>query len=246
MIYAVQIGVIAVFMAYVLLDCVSYLPRIAGSIVGSNAVGYSFNLIINSFKRIFAVLYPPMLGILSIYITTREIYNTIIVCYILSFPVVIIVYMLRIRIISTFACAIRDYTSSGRLFISIFRAISQIRMESPDSEVLVKSGALGGRMGRRIIWSGTVIFSAYSSSLFIINIIGSAYSQYGSIVYQLVGLVNGIGTILLAFYLDPMLSRFYESKGSLLGVTNSIFVAQTLSILIVGPFLVSIIYYILI
>lgn len=75
----VAAAVIIFFAFYVLLDCIAVVPRIAGSILGKNSLGYSFSNIASTIKRIFVVAYPPLLGWLSI--NGEDIYSVIYLSY---------------------------------------------------------------------------------------------------------------------------------------------------------------------
>lgn len=90
----------------------------------------------------------------------------------------------------------------------------------------------------RILALATWVFAFYSASIFSINILGEYFSEYSSIIYQLVGFVNAFGTLVWAFFLDPALSRRFDASRDVLGAYNSLLIASWLANIVFAPLLI--------
>ena len=57
-----------------------------------------------------------------------------------------------------------------------------------------------------------MIYVLYFNSIFFINIVALLNSDVSQVLYQMNGLFTSIGTLLLAFVLDPYLSRSFDAN----------------------------------
>lgn len=212
------------------------MPRVAGSILGSNGLGYTFSVMVSTLKRIFVVSYPPLLGWLSS--NGESLYSVIFISYFSGVCALVFVVFFRLSLIRFFVRVIYDY-SRGRSFISIFfdGPRSQFRKDLPKV-----SGTRIFDVNLMLIISSSWVFFIYGSSLFFINLFGSMNQDKSAVIYQLVGLVNALGTLFMSFFLDPKLSKNFDNKDNVFSTYNSVVIGQFLALGVVGPFSIFVFY----
>lgn len=227
--FAISSIVIFVFFLYSLLESISILPRIAGSQLDKNALGYTFSSMVNTTKRIFIVLYPPLLGWLSF--TGKNIWPTIYISYIAGGVAVIVVYIFRNPLINFFIKVIADYGKNGSIIYSMMGKQKKSYHDKNNKYILTAEF----KINTTLTISATWVYFIYSSSLFIINILGHIYKDKSAVIYQLVGLINSLGTFIMSFFLDPKVSKNFDEKNNLDITFNSIIIGQFLAITFLGP-----------
>jgi hypothetical protein len=79
------------------------------------------------------------------------------------------------------------------------------------------------------------VYFIYGSSLFFINILGAEFQEQSAVIYQLVGIINALGTLLMSFYLDPKISRNFDQKESIMESNDSVVAGQLLALAVWGP-----------
>lgn len=231
----------------VYLELVSALSRPAGALIGKNSMGYTTHGLISTFKRIFMVLYPPCIGIVATIGDVSDVYLSIYICFIASIAGLILSTLTRRRLLSLQLRFIH-YFSSGNSFInSLYLCLTQ-----EDYQIDAEIDRIQNRESfefniffqlKHIDWSVCFlccyVISFYSIAIFAINIIALHFSQYDSILYQLVGIVNAFGTLIWAFVLDPKLSRRFDHCERVMEVSESIFLGNWLAHLVLAPFLIT-------
>lgn len=232
--------VVVLFVGYVFFDLVSVSARAAGAVFNRNALGYSLAVMINTIKRIFVVLYPPVLGVIALLGEVDHVVAAIFYSYAFSFVSLALIVRWRRGVMVRCSVFLLHYSRKGKLLFSLFQA-------SKSSSKLRKY--IDNRIGQayfeqngaqkysvELIFVATWVYVFYSGSLFIVNLVGAIHIEYGPVVYQLVGLVNALGTIVFAFVLDPKISRILEGKAGLGVALNSQLCGAGLS-LMCGPIL---------
>ena len=132
-----------------------------------------------------------------------------------------------------------DFYENGKLLSALVLGIKS----SSSYEINEKYFNLAEkRIDVRLLIPATWIFFFYSASPFLINILGVKFSEYSNIILQLTGLCSALGTLALAFILDPKLSRQYEMQTELHVALNSLFFAHMLNILVMSPLFFSALY----
>lgn len=223
--------IIIFFSLYAFLEALSLLPRVAGSFVNSNSIGYSFSIMINTVKRVFMVAYPPLLGWMVI--QGEDIFRTIYLSYFFGFIFQIIAFVFRGVIISKFAEIIYFYSSGCTLFSALVKSFGVHGMNFKNL-LLHENYYFDVKLTLSSMW----IYFVYGSSLFFVNILGLVFSEKSAVIYQSIGLVNALGTILMSFFLDPRLSRNFDKNIAITKTINSVALGQILAMIFLGPFLI--------
>lgn len=203
-------------------------PRISGSLIDKNAIGYSVSVMVGTIKRVFVVLYPPMLGWLSVH-DVESFRLSFFICYFFALIALFLVFLLRRRMIIFFVDFIASYNLSHGFFRSMAAAFYGVHKEK------VSFGDSAGGVDVGLVFLSAWIYFIYGSSLFLVNILGFLYGSYSAIIYQMVGVVSALGTLVFAFVLDPKLARISEAGSGMLVAHNSLLLGQFLSMGFLGP-----------
>lgn len=225
-----------IYGTYIFFEVISILPRISGSILSKNALGYSFQNMINTVKRIFIVLYPPFLGYLVSIGDVENIIKSIYLSYIFGIFAIIIGILMKNRIILFFKKLIESYEKSGRLITAIasgFERSSKHKYTLANYPISFRSASY------HIAFFIAFIYTVYGSTIFLINLLSLYFIEFSAIILQLNGLISASATLLLAFLIDPKFSRLFESKKSSEIILSSIFMGHILHIFIFGPLLLT-------
>ena len=228
-----------IYAGYVALDIISIFPRIAGSVVQKNGIAYSFQQMTNTVKRIFVVLYPPLLGLISINGTLNDMFRVVFLSYFVSVVVCVSVYLLRVQIVAIFCGVLESFAHDGRLiqsFLAGFRKQSNWTVSSYNIvREKVPNSSHFPQLDKSIVVTAVWIFFFYSATPFLINVLSMKYSGYSSIILQLTGLSSALGTLALAFLLDPKLSRIYEDQREVPIASRSLLLSHMINLTIAGP-----------
>jgi len=220
--------VVALFGLYALLDALALLPRVAGSHLGMNGLGYTFSVMVQTVKRVFVVSYPPLLGWISI--SGGELYSTIYWSYFVGVVALLIVFTFRFALIRYFMILIDAYSISG----SLWGAVSSKKSKSGYLEEVIEAN-YNFRIDKRLVFSSSWVFFVYGSALFFINLFGAKFQEHSAVIYQLVGIINALGTLLMSFYLDPKISRNFDHRSNVMQSNDSVMVGQLVALAILGP-----------
>lgn len=229
----------------VFLEAASAIGRPAGSVSGRNSMGYTTTVLINTFKRVFMVLYPPVIGVIAALGGADAVVYTVYLCFLSSLIPMYLASRFRESILLGLVQFIIVF-SRGRSFIvaastwvrkrrylrtAATLMIEDYRKSNPRRRMLEQ-------VDTKILWLASWVLSFYSIAIFAINIAGAYFPHYGAIIYQLVGIVNALGTLVWAFILDPMLSRRFDSVSDVLGVRDSVLLANWVSNSLMAPFFI--------
>ena len=111
--------VILLFSLYALFDAIALLPRVAGSILNKNGLGYTFSIMVHTLKRVFVVSYPPVLGWIAL--QGEGLYPTIFWSYFWGALVVALVSIFKYPIIGYFIHLIQGYAIGGSVCYAVFK-----------------------------------------------------------------------------------------------------------------------------
>ncbi len=191
---------------------------------------------IATFKRVLGVSYPPILGLLVISFGLKQLFAVVALSYVTSLLGLALAVVLRCRLLLAFEYAIQGY-AGGRSTIAALLSGAMRIWRVPASEVTRVSGELKlfGQVHRGLLLLGAWVFGVYSVSMFTINLVASAVPQYASIILQCGGLINAFGTIIMAFFYDPRVSKKLDDGANKGLLYRSIVSANFLSIVFFAP-----------
>lgn len=245
MIIALSVVAAILYAFSVFLEAVSAIARPAGAISGRNSMGYTTTVLINTCKRVFMVLYPPIIGVVAALGGADAVVYTIYLCFLSSLIPVYLASKYREELLLSLVQFVIVFSRGRGLIAAVstctrerkyLRSVANLmiegyRKDNPRRSILE-------RVDTKILLLASWVLAFYSIAVFSINIAGAYLPFYGAVIYQLVGVVNAIGTLVWAFILDPMLSRRFDSLSDVLGVRDSVLLANGVANLLMAPFLI--------
>jgi len=184
------------------LDSIAQLPKYIGGGLSLGGVAFAVSNIIHTIKRIFVVMYPPLIALYLLNGNLSGLFILIYICYFGSALVTLIVYYKKEIAIKLIARQIEAFGNGG----SLWKAWTWPKATKFVIDLEFKNNFID----RKIYISALIIYFFFGSVFFLINILGFKFNEYASVILQTTGLFNSIGTLILAFYLDPVLARVFE------------------------------------
>lgn len=204
-----QFIVIILFVIFSLLDLISTMPRYIGSQLEINASGSSFQNIVNTVKRFFVTLLGPAIGILSLSFTVTELIFVFALATLISIFVFVLALCYYNFILTYITKVMMDYKRGANIGESFFKKSTASDQPSVRLDCIYQSG-----VNIRVFILCFMIYTLYFNAVFFINVVALLNSDISQVLYQMNGLVTSIGTLLLAFVLDPYLSRSFDEKNA--------------------------------
>ena len=191
------------FFVFVLLDLTSHLPRLSGSSLGLNGLGFAFQTMANTIKRIFLVIIPPALGFIAVYGDPVDVFTAVLSAHAAASVSFFVVFLSRRKLASLFSGAILRYSEGDSLLLSFRKGLAGAKPFQNGVDIRFSLRAIRSDILLPAIW----IFFFYTGSGFLVNILAMITHEYSAIILQLTGALNALGTFVLAFFLDPRISR---------------------------------------
>lgn len=196
------VGIVLLFLSFAFLDAVAQLPKYVGGALSLGGVAFAVSNIIHTVKRVFVVTYPPLIAIFLLDSQLEDLFSIIYICYFGAALVTISVYLNRGMAIKMAARQVEAFGNGGSLWkIWTWPKISSFEIEP---------GIRDQNLDFRIFISALWIYFFFGSVFFLINVLGFTLQDYSSVILQTTGIFNAMGTLVLAFYLDPVLARVFE------------------------------------
>lgn len=223
------------FGLYAFFDNLTICARVAGSLEGRNALGASFEKAMNTIKRGFMFLYPPILGALISFGRYEVVYVAIFVSCFIALLISISGIVFMQPLVNWMRRSIRSYVVENSLARSIiFPCKTSILSVSSDD--IGRSGIFGIiSENKKIFGYSCWVYFVYSSAIFVVNIIAIEFSQYSAVIFQSIGAYNALGKILLAFIVDPLISNHLDDGRGVQEVAKSVLAAQSFVCGIICP-----------
>lgn len=224
--------IVSLFSLFIFIDSISVLPRLIASDIGSNALGASLQSMANTIKRFALVLIAPLLGILAMTGTQQELVGTIIVSFAVGTAVFVITTLkhgaFKFLFEGLLTMLVQKSVSIRALF-ALFMDSLQVHQEGFRLSIF----SFGEQnINPEVRALSILIFTLYVNAVFIINIMARIYSDFSSVLLQTSGVVTALGTILMAFWLDPILARSYDTRDGSYKNVQSLLQGKFLSLLL--------------
>ena len=204
--------IVTLFSLFIFIDSISVLPRLVASDNGSNALGASLQAMANTIKRFSLVLIAPLLGILAMTETLQALVATVIVAFTVGIAVFVITTLkngvFKFLFEKLLSMLIEKNISIRKLGTSV---MDSLRIPREGFRLAVFSFDKK-KIDAEVRALSIFIFTLYANAVFIINIMARVYSDISSVLLQMSGVVTALGTILMAFWLDPILARSYDTR----------------------------------
>ena len=225
-----EIIIILLFLAFAFLDAIAQIPKYVGGSMSLGGVGFTVSNIIHTVKRLFVVSYPP---VVALYLLSEELDSLFYIIYICYFGAALLawtVFLSRRFFQRILARQIHAFGSGGSLW-KAWTWDEAPEYDAPDAEDAGKKG-INPALFSSALW----IYFFFGSVFFLVNILGHYFEDYASVILQLSGVFNAMGTLVLAFYLDPILARVFErERGKAVIALRSVLLAQIANFAVMSP-----------
>lgn len=236
MLIIISISIGMLFGVYVFLEVSAVHARIAASLSKKNAIGATLEKMTHTIKRFAVFSYPPLLGALHVLSAPTYIFYAIYASLISAAIVVFLSVILRVKMIKLFIVLIeflsRDPGKDGSAVARILKlSLNKYHFLHLDRSIL----SFFSKIDKKIIKFSALVYAVYGGSIFFVNIFVLFITGYDAIIFQMIGLINGIGTIVMAFLLDPMIARKLEAGQRMNVLSNSVFMGIFIAYCVILP-----------
>lgn len=225
----ILISIILIVYTYIhILEAIVIPTRMASVMAKRIATGYSYSGAISTTTRFFMMALMPSIGYLVDKKIEKSEYLTITIIALLFAGIgtgIIYKYSMELsRKIS------KNYISKKEYFLSIiffkFESIKSIK------EIKAKHNA-------KLILQATIVYSIYSTSIFISFFLAIIFYEYRVTLSLLSGITNGFATVILNFLIEPYLANQID-KNSLSSVIDlqSMLLGRTIGTLIISQIII--------
>lgn len=239
-----QVLIVAIacfYSAYIFFDAMAVIARSSASLLGRNAFGAAIEKMMNTLKRTMIFCYPPLLGYFVISDDQSSIFISIGLSYAFACLLLIILIKHRAIFVSYFYGVAQRFSSGSGIFASfVSRAHGEIpsnqhKGHGAEPSVSFLSELLHLKNNLFLLSVASWVYFVFGASIFPINLLALRFADFAPIILQSLGLINGMGTLVLAFLVDPIVSRYLDSSEKLDEVMIALLSAQLVASLIIAP-----------
>lgn len=225
------------FSGYVFFDSMAVLSRMSAAKIGLNAFGSAIEKIMNTLKRLSAFSFPPALGFFVVSEDINSLSVAVFVCAVLGAFVLLSVIFYRSHFDYFFVRVAKNFDSGKGILRSFSDAI---RFSTVSDMMLAQTLSIRKIMSiladrRGVFLTAAWVYFVFSSTFFLINFLALRFLEAAPIILQSIGFFNGLGTLALAFLVDPKISRNLDKGTDLEEVSVLILLSQLFAIAVLMP-----------
>ncbi|AKM08245.1 hypothetical protein AM2010_2186 [Pelagerythrobacter marensis] len=182
------------------------LARIAGLRVSKSMSGYALQQSVYMATRLLLVMLLPLLGLAIDSGIDKDRYAVMVHASLaVSFIAGAAVILLRKSIIRYYSGVLLRHDQSGNYISSFFSLSNTAVSEGVDLRI----GA-----GGRIFFFSVIVFTIYSSGMFLSFYLAALIPEYRASISQSSGVINALGALLLTFVIEPKISRSIDKASA--------------------------------
>lgn len=233
------------FSGYIFFDAMAVLARAAAASASLNAFGAAIEKIMNTLKRLSIFTFPPALGYFVYIQDLNALFNSIFFAYTSGGVVLLGVLFFRNFFIAYFIGVAMAFDSGSGIFKaflsrSMYVKTDHAKLTTSFFEIGLRT-LLRDHFGLFLLASW--VYFVFGASIFLINLIALRFIEFAPIVLQALGLLNGLGTLVLAFFVDPKVSRFLDKRFKLNEMVLIIILAQLIGVWFYSLVFFSVVFY---
>lgn len=235
------------FSGYIFFDAMAVLARASASSASLNAFGAAIEKIMNALKRLSIFTFPPALGYFVYTQNESALFLTIFIAYGFAGMIILGVLIFRNLFLSYFNAVALAFGAGHGIFYAFISKSARKKF----AHAQVKEGISGFQLfdllrdNLGLFLLASWVYFVFGASIFLINLIAMRFIDLAPIVLQALGFLNGLGTLVLAFFVDPKISRFLDKKYMLNEMVLIILLAQLTGVWIYSYIFFSVIFYLL-
>ncbi|PVE47823.1 hypothetical protein DDE23_10355 [Pararhodobacter aggregans] len=203
-----------------------------------NAFGAAIEKIMNTLKRLSIFSFPPALGYFVMRRDLDALFFAIFVAIVFAALSVSAAIFFRHSLARYFFMVSKSFGGGSGVLRSFIRPDALLvddRERLSDRGENVPGLVASLRQHLPLLLMATWVYFIFGASIFLINILAIFFVDAAPVILQGLGFFNGLGTLVLAFLIDPKISRFLDNRESLDEITLVILTSQFSSIAIVSP-----------
>lgn len=233
MLWVLSIVIMLAFGLCAFFDAMTIMARTAASLEGRNAAGASLDRIMTTLKRFAMFIYPPILGFIILSGEATFFMFSVYGAFAVATLITLGCLLLRARMQAYFRRVTIRFVS-GQDVSRALLASFWCKADSPPAQRQSKPVAALAANTRLYLFGMTVYFF-YASAIFFLNMLSLIYAEFAVILLQMLGLINGVGTILLAFVVDPIISRKLDGAEDLDALSITVLLSQLTAYAVLAP-----------
>lgn len=233
MLWGLSIVIMLAFGLCAFFDAMTIVARTAASLEGRNAAGASLEKIMTTLKRFAMFIYPPILGFIILSGEASFFMFSVYGAFAVATLITLGCLVGRTPIQNYFRRVTTRFVSGqdvSRALLASFRC----RAERPPALPQGRPAAAVAANTWLYLFT-TVVYFFYASAIFFLNLLSLIYVDYAVILLQMLGLINGVGTILLAFVVDPIISRKLDGAEDLDALSVTVLLSQLTAYAVLAP-----------
>ncbi|WP_338446758.1 DUF2837 family protein [Pelagerythrobacter marensis] len=214
------------------------LARIAGLQVSKSMSGYALQQSVYMATRLLLVMLLPLLGLAIDAGIDKDSYAIMAhVSLIISFLAGGVVVSFRKSIVKYYSGILLRHDETGKYISSFFSP----KIPSMELAADLKIGA-----GRQVLFVSIIVFTIYSSGMFLSFYLAALIPEYRASISQSSGIVNALGALLLTFVIEPRISRCIDrASRDAADLVFSLLIGRWLAVSVIAQLLLLIIFWIL-
>ena len=217
-----SILIISVILSYALMQAIeltSFGSRVAGRVTKNLALGTTLHQTIYVGSRVLVVPFLPMLAYLVETGISLDTYLILVIIALFVTTLISISILLNLNFFQLYFQVVFSKYAKSTIPIALFRSFLGLRKNLKDLKYIEKV-TFDLINGKKVL----VSFLAYSflvTGFFIAFLLAIIYPSYQLTLSQSTAFFHGFGAVIVAFYLDPMLSRSMDKSKDQAWLINS-------------------------
>jgi hypothetical protein len=207
----IELIVIISFVMMHFIEFFSFSSRAGGKLSGNTTLGTTFHYSMHTASRFLLIIFLPSIAFMVETMTKLD--NFLIV------PVIslLICFSLNLIVILKFNYAqmffqqvFKLYSESNNLFLSLFKAL-YIKNENSETAKHIEQFSLKKLTPRKYLAS-CIAYLFLNTGFYAAFLFSLIFYKYRLTISQFSSMIHGFGALIVAFYLDPMLSRSIDES----------------------------------
>lgn len=187
------------------IEIYSFSSRAAGKLIGSTALGTSFHYSMDTASRFLLIIFLPSLAFLLENKTSIENYLLVVLLSLFISFIASLLIMLKFNSAQIFFQNVFLLYSKVNILLSLVKSL--FLKTKKDKNLKQMDNFNFRKLTRKKVLISFASYSFLNTGFFVAFLFSYIFYEYRLTVSQFSTMFHGIGAVIVAFYLDPMLSR---------------------------------------
>jgi len=187
------------------IEMYSFSSRAAGKLIGSTALGTTFHYSMHTASRFLLIIFLPSLAFLVENNTSIDHYLLVVIVSLFISFIASLIIILKFNSAQLFFQNVFLLYSESNILLSLVKSVF---LKTKNDKDLKQIGRFKfGKLSKKKVLISFVSYSFLNTGFFVAFLFSFIYYEYRLTVSQFSTMFHGVGAVIVAFYLDPMLSR---------------------------------------